>query len=339
MAKILVAMSGGVDSAVSSYLLQLAGHEITGCYMKLFEDEKTHQENIRKVEKIANNLNFNYKVLDLKDDFNKFVYTPFVQTYQQGKTPNPCVLCNRFIKTGALVDFAKELKFDALATGHYIKIKNGLITEADDLSKDQSYFLANIKKETLNFIMFPLGEMKKEDVKKIASEIDFLKEFATQKESSEICFVKDSYVEILKEHIDVDKPGVVLNQNGEKIGTHQGYMHYTIGKRRGFEVFGAHEPHFVLNINPKENQITVGKKEELESSEFFVKDINMFINENSFECGVKVRYRSPKVPCFVEVENDRAKVVLKQPVFGIAAGQLAAFYKDNQVIGGGFIEN
>jgi len=338
MSKILVAMSGGVDSTVTAYKLKEEGHEIEGVYMKLHNDTLAHEENIRKVKKVADFLGIKYHVLDLQEKFNDFVYNPFVNTYKDGLTPNPCVLCNRNIKLGALLDFAKELGMDKLATGHYIQIRDGLLTEAVDDSKDQSYFLANVKKESLDSVLFPLGAMLKEDVKKFASTLEVLQEFSTQKESSEICFVPDTYTDILKQHMDIDKPGNVLNTKGEVVGEHKGYMHYTIGKRKGFTVKGAHDAHYVTAINPKTNEITVGLKEDLNVKEFKVKDINMFIDDKDFECSVKIRYRSPKSECSVHVNGTNASVKLYDDVQGVAAGQMAVFYRDDQVIGGGWIE-
>ena len=338
MAKILVAMSGGVDSTVTAYRLKNRGDEIEGVYMRLHADNLAHDENIRKVKKVADYLGIKYHVLDLQEKFNDFVYNPFVSTYKNGLTPNPCVLCNRNIKLGALLDFAKELGMDKLATGHYIQIQDGLLTEAVDDTKDQSYFLANVKKESLQFVEFPLGGMFKKDVKEFASTIEVLKEFSTQKESSEICFVPDTYTQILEKHMDIDKPGNVLNTKGEVVGEHKGYMHYTIGKRKGFTVNGAHEPHYVVAINAKTNEIVVGLKEDLNVSEFTIKDINMFIEDQNFDCAVKIRYRSPKTQCSVHIEGTNATVKLYDDVQGLAAGQMAVFYRDNQVVGGGWIE-
>lgn len=337
--KILVAMSGGVDSTVSAYTLKKAGHEVEGVYMKLHDDEAYHERNIRKVAKVANYLGIKYHILDLQKEFQKHVYTPFVKNYELGLTPNPCVMCNRFIKLGALVEFAKSLGMDKLATGHYVRLEDGFITEAVDMSKDQSYFLSNVDKKSLEFMLFPLGDKYKEDIKAFAANIEVLKEFSEQKESSEICFVPNTYVEILQKHMNINKPGKVLNTKGEVVGSHQGYMHYTIGKRKGFEVKGAHDPHYVVKINPKENEIVVGLKEELNVNSFSVKDINMFLEEKEFTCSVKIRYRSAKTPCKVKIENNTAQVELLEPVQGLAAGQMAVFYDDKKVIGGGWIEN
>jgi len=336
--KVLVAMSGGVDSTVTAYKLKEEGHEIEGVYMRLHNDNLAHEENIRKVKKVADFLGIKYHVLDLQDKFNDFVYNPFVNTYKDGLTPNPCVLCNRNIKLGALMDFTKELGMDRLATGHYIQLRDGLLTEAVDDTKDQSYFLANVKKESLETILFPLGGMLKVEVKKFASTIEVLQEFSTQKESSEICFVPNTYTEILEKHMDIDIPGKVLNLKGEVVGDHKGYMHYTIGKRKGFTVSGAHDPHYVVSINAAKNEIVVGLKDDLNVSEFKINDINMFIDDKDFDCSVKIRYRSPKSECSVHVDGTNASVKLYDNVQGLAAGQMAVFYRDDQVIGGGWIE-
>ncbi|EAH6236506.1 tRNA 2-thiouridine(34) synthase MnmA [Campylobacter upsaliensis] len=336
--KILVAMSGGVDSTVTAYKLKQAGHEVIGCYMKLHGKPGYHEENIAKVEKVAKFLQIPYHILDLQEDFKAKVYMPFINTYKEGKTPNPCALCNRFIKLGKLLEFAKNLGCEKLATGHYARLENGCIKVAVDESKDQSYFLANADKEALQYLIFPLGEMKKEDVKQFASTIEVLKSFATQKESSEICFVENTYVDVLEQFMDTKIKGEVLDSSGKVVGEHNGYMHYTIGKRRGFEVRGAHEPHFVLKINPKENQIVVGTKEELKTKEFKLENINLFIDKKAFNCEVKIRYRSKSVPCEVLVdENLNAQISLKEPVYGLASGQMAVFYEEDRVIASGFI--
>ncbi len=338
MKKVLVAMSGGVDSTVTAYLLQKEGYEIEGVYMKLHDNPPYHEKNIQNVKKVASYLGINYHILDLGERFNEAVFMPFIETYQKGLTPNPCVLCNRNIKLGALLDFAKERGFDYLATGHYAQIKDGFIIEAVDKSKDQSYFLSYIKKEALNFMMFPLGDkIKEEDIKPLAANIPILSDIAKQKESSEICFVEDTYLDILQQHTNIDMPGDVLDKEGNIIGKHRGYMHYTIGQRKGFTLKVAHDPHYVIDINAHKNQIIVGLRDALDIQKFEVKDLNMFIEEKEFEAYVKIRYRSPKTPCKISIIGEKATISLHQKVQGLAPGQVAVFYDENRVLGSGWI--
>lgn len=353
--KILVAMSGGVDSTVTAYTLLQQGHEVEGCYMKLHDKPNYHEANIAKVEKAAQFLGIKHHILDLQDDFKERVYMPFVASYKAGKTPNPCAWCNRFIKLGKLLEFAKSLNCEKLATGHYARVENGLLKTAFDETKDQSYFLASADKSALSYLIFPLGEKKKEAVKAFAASIKELESFATQKESAEICFVENTYIEVLQQFMPTNVKGSVLDSSGKIIGKHDGYMHYTIGKRRGFEVRGAHEPHFVLKIKPQSNEIVVGLKDELKVSEFELEKINLlvdktFLSENkllqnslnaenfSFKCEVKIRYRSKSTACVVQVlPNLSAKITLLEPVYALASGQMAVFYDKDTVLASGFI--
>jgi len=338
MKKILVALSGGVDSTVVAYLLKQQGFYIEGVYMKLFDDEAYHERNLHNIELVTEFLDINYHILDLQDEFKKEVYDNFIQTYKSGETPNPCVICNRKIKLGKMHEFAMEKGFDFLATGHYAKIEDGNIVSAKDISKDQSYFLSNVKKEVLKTTLFPLGDMLKSDVKNIAKEIDILQTIAKQKESTEICFVPNTYLEILQNHYETYQEGDVIDSSGEVIGHHFGYMRYTVGQRKGFRLKRAHKPHYVLKVIPEKNQIVVGKKEELLQKEFFVKNLNLFkdINDDVLECEVKIRYRSPKARCKLYIKEGR--VVLDKEGSGITPSQVAAFYQDDTVLGSGLIK-
>ena len=323
--------------------------------MKLHGKPNYHEANIAKVEKAAQFLGIKHHILDLQDDFKERVYMPFVASYKAGKTPNPCAWCNRFIKLGKLLEFAKSLNCEKLATGHYARVENGLLKTAFDETKDQSYFLASADKSALSYLIFPLGEKKKEAVKAFAASIKELESFATQKESAEICFVENTYIEVLQQFMPTNVKGSVLDSSGKIIGKHDGYMHYTIGKRRGFEVRGAHEPHFVLKIKPQSNEIVVGLKDELKVSEFELEKINLlvdktFLSENkllqnslnaenfSFKCEVKIRYRSKSTACVVQVlPNLSAKIMLLEPVYALASGQMAVFYDKDTVLASGFI--
>jgi len=231
-----------------------------------------------------------------------------------------------------------ENGFDYLATGHYAKIEDNKIASAKDITKDQSYFLSNVKRDILKSVLFPLGDMLKSEVKEIAKQISILNSIAKQKESSEICFVPESYLDILQNHYETYKEGEVINLNGEVIGHHFGYMRYTIGQRKGFRLKKAHEPHYVLKIIPEKNQIVVGKKDELLQKEFFVKDLNLFekFDKDVLDCEVKIRYRSPKVGCKLYLKEGR--VVLNEKGSGITPSQVAAFYDGDRIIGSGLIK-
>ncbi len=335
--KVLVGMSGGVDSTISAKLLKDDGYRVEGVYMKLHNSPGYHEIHLKRAQKAAAQLHIKLHVLDLQKRFDDNVFFPFIETYKEGRTPNPCALCNRNLKFGAMMEFADSIGADFLATGHYLRHDGTYLMQAEDDSKDQSYFLFYIDKAIVPRLIFPLGERKKSDIKALAASIEGLESFASQAESSEICFVETTYTDILKEHVTVDEVGDVLDTKGNIVGTHKGYMHYTIGKRKGFTVHGAHDPHYVLKILPQTNQIVVGKREELDTRNVTLAHLNMFDARTDFEATVKLRYRSRSVPCSVKIDGDHARVELKEPVYGVASGQAAVFYEGNKVLGGGWI--
>ncbi len=335
--KVLLGMSGGVDSTVTALLLQEQGYEVEGVYMIMHALDELNEENIKKAKKVADFLGIKLHIHNIQEQFKKEIYDYFVSSYKKGLTPNPCVVCNRKIKFGEMVAFADTLGIEKIATGHYVKVQDGFIYKAKDLNKDQSYFLAEVKKEVLSRVITPLGMWLKDDVKKYASNIEVLQEFATQKESSEVCFVPNSYVEILEKHFPTNQEGVVKDIEGNIVGNHKGYMHYTIGKRRGFFVKGAHEPHYVIDIDAKENALVVAPKPYLAKRKIKIANINLFTNQNEFNATIKVRYRTAGVEGKVIIDGESGIIELDDDVFGVAKGQFAVFYDNDKLLGGGEI--
>ncbi|WP_163532185.1 tRNA 2-thiouridine(34) synthase MnmA [Helicobacter suis] len=340
--KIAVLMSGGVDSSYSAYLLKQAGHDLLGLYLKLHGKEEKHAMYIKNCQEVASFLDIPFEVVDLQEPFKKQVYEVFIDTYKNGQTPNPCALCNPLMKFGLGLEFALNRGCEKVATGHYarlMRIQGVLrIQEAFDLSKDQSYFLYALPQRAIDALIFPLGALLKSEIKPKALEVmPFLGSLQTYKESQEICFVEGSYIDTLKQHTNVDQKGLVRNLKGEVVGTHKGYMHYTIGKRKGFTVQGAHTPHFVVGIHAKTNEIIVGQKEDL--AIFTLEAENKSLPSN-FKTGtymVKVRYRSTPTKAQITLNHQTIYATFEEPVYGVALGQALVVYEKDCVLGGGVI--
>ncbi|MEY4505141.1 MAG: tRNA (5-methylaminomethyl-2-thiouridylate)-methyltransferase [Pseudomonadota bacterium] len=330
--KVLVAASGGVDSSMSAKKLKDSGYKVTAIYAKMHGHEEKHESNIANIKKVADFLKIDFIILNLQERFEQEVIKPFTDSYLHGQTPNPCVLCNRTIKFGELIDFALKNGFDYLATGHYAKTDGKFMYEAKDKKKDQSYFLYGIKPENLPRLLFPLQDIIKEELKAEAATIPEFANLSTQKESSEICFVENNYIEVLDFYgAEVENPGDVLDANGNVIGKHKGYLQYTIGQRKGFDAPRLQTPHYVVDVNPQTNQIVVAEREHLGSMEFTLASENWF--EKPKNATVKIRYQSAKIEC----EIDGNLVKLKEPAFAITSGQSAVFYDGEKVLGGGVI--
>lgn len=341
--KVALLMSGGVDSSYCAHLLQSQGHEVLGIYLKLHAKEKKHEIYISNCQEVAKNLGITFEVLDLQEEFKRDVYDDFINSYKQGRTPNPCAICNPQMKFGIGLKRALELGCESIATGHYAQIVeyNGIkrIAKARDESKDQSYFLYALPQEAIDRIIFPLGTLYKEDIKKTALTLmPFLGTLQSYKESQEICFVEESYIDILKLHENVEVEGIVRNTKGDIIGKHKGYMHYTIGKRKGFSVFGAHTPHYVKAIHPASNEIIVGTKEELAIDSIKVRNKSLPLSLSGGIYDVKVRYRSTPIKARIDIEDGIITATLLESAYGVAQGQAFVVYDGDCVLGGGVIE-
>jgi tRNA-specific 2-thiouridylase len=334
--RVLVGVSGGVDSGVTAYLLKRQGYEVIGVYLKMHKGVD-HASNLRRVEELAQQVGFPFFVEDVTELFEQEVYNYFVESYRKGVTPNPCAMCNIKVKFGILEELMKKYGAELAATGHYVRTDGQFLYEAVDKKKDQSYFLFGIEKKLLPRLLFPLGELTKKEVKKIADQAG-LKQLVSQRESQDICFIETTYLDILRLHFNPDRPGGVYNRYGKKVGVHKGYPHYTIGQRRGFKLFKAHHPHYVVAIDPIKNRLIVGGKEELQKRRLFLKGVNLFVEEKEFWGEVKVRYRAPKVKGFIKMESrSKGVVFLQEPAVAVAKGQAAVFYEGEKVLGGGWI--
>ncbi|TLD80674.1 tRNA 2-thiouridine(34) synthase MnmA [Helicobacter sp. MIT 11-5569] len=346
MKKVLLLMSGGVDSSYCAYLLQKQGYLVYGVYLKLHDKEEKHAYFVRNIQKCAQHLNIEYSIIDEHELFKAKVYDYFVESYKKGLTPNPCAMCNPFVKFGIAFDLADKMGFDYVATGHYAQVKEGRIAQGADIHKDQSYFLFGLKQEWIPRIIFPLGDKIKEEIKPVAlKELSWLGTLETYKDSQEICFVENSYIDVLNKHYATEVKGDVLDAQGNVIGTHKGYMQYTIGKRKGFTIQGALTPHYVLKINPQNNTIVVGDKESLATKEVRAANFSLskeyFKGDNPLECEVKIRYKSHKAKAKIKlIEEEKKEVIvahLEEPVYGVASGQALVLYEGSKVLGGGFI--
>ena len=352
-----MAMSGGIDSTMASLILHEQGYEVIGLTMKTWDYESSggskketgccSLDSINDARQLAVDCGFPHTILDIRKEFGDFIIDNFVDEYIAGCTPNPCVLCNTHIKWEALLKRADMLNCKYIATGHYAQIyeKNGryIVSKGLDESKDQSYVLWGVKQEFLKRTIFPIGKYHKRDIKQMALNRGY-KALAEKNESYEICFIPDNdYRSFLKRRVegleDKVKGGNFITTDGETVGTHDGYPFYTIGQRKLGMSLGPN-PTYVVGINPEENTVVVGTKEDLQKQEMFIRDVNYLKYthiKDGMICVVKVRYKHKGEMATITNEGDNLKVLFHKKVPGIAPGQSAAIYEGDDLIAGGFI--
>ena len=339
---VVIGMSGGVDSSVAACLLKEEGKEVIGATMLLLDDKKTKQA-IEDAKNICKKLGIKHYIFDLRKEFKKEVIDNFIEAYKSGKTPNPCVNCNKYFKFGLFYQKAKELGADYIATGHYAKIKNNRLVMSDVTEKDQSYFLCQIDKEILPHILFPLNKYKsKEEIRNLAR--TFQLPVSEKKDSQEICFIpKDDYKLFLKDKNINKKEGNIILTDKTILGKHQGLYQYTIGQRKGLNI-SYKEPLYVIKIDTKTNSLIVGKNKELFKQELFANNMNYLIEKEEFnntKLFAKIRSRGEleEVESVTEEENNRIHVIFKNKLRAITPGQLIVFYNEKkECLGGAYIE-
>ena len=352
--KVVVAMSGGVDSSVVAGLMKEQGYNVTGITLKLYDDSKTSisgrqccaGRDIIDAKRVSETLNIDHKILYYQKKFKTEVIDSFIDSYVAGETPIPCVQCNQTVKFRDLFKYAKDLHADALVTGHYVSRiqKNGHANmyRAKDRNRDQSYFLFSTSQEQLDFLRFPLGQIDKSETRSIAQKLKL--NVADKPDSQDICFVPNGdYSSVIKKfRPESFKPGKILDISGNKIGEHEGIINYTIGQRKGIKI-PDEKPLYVININSDTNTIIVGAKKFLEIKEIKLRDLNLLGDKQDFEnlIYIKVRSTGRLLKAKITVLNDTAKVEILESETGISPGQACVFYsKDDygdKVLGGGWI--
>tara|TARA_Y200000002_G_scaffold337714_1_gene306631 strand:- start:100 stop:1239 length:1140 start_codon:yes stop_codon:yes gene_type:complete len=352
--KIVVAMSGGVDSSVVAGLMKEEGYDVTGITLKLYDDTKQSKEgrqccagqDILDAKRVSENLNINHKILFYQKKFKTEVIDSFIDSYSAGETPIPCVQCNQTVKFRDLFKYAKDLKADALITGHYVsRVQiNGHASmyRAKDQNRDQSYFLFSTTQEQLDYLRFPLGEIDKSETRLIAKKLKLA--VASKPDSQDICFVPNGdYASVIKKfRPESFKPGKILDLQGKEIGQHEGIINYTIGQRKGIKI-SSHDPLYVVNIDADKNIIFVGSKECLEVNKINLRNLNILGSKKELDeiINIKVRSTGKLLKAKIKILETSADVEILDKETGISPGQACVFYsKDNfgdKLLGGGWI--
>ena len=354
MTKVVVGMSGGVDSSVVACLLKEQGYDVIGLFMHNWEEDDdngvcTSVNDYEDVKRVCNKIGIPYFSVNFAKEYLDRVFKYFLEEYEKGRTPNPDVLCNREIKFGPFLEYARSLGADYIATGHYAKVmrKDGYtyLQKAKDTNKDQTYFLNQLNQEQLKNVLFPLGDMVKPDVRKIAEKYGL--STAEKKDSTGICFIGERrFRQFLKSYIPCNR-GDIIDLNGNKVGEHEGVIYYTLGQRKGLNIGGKSDGNgkrwFVVDKDVKANKLIVsqGEPSELFSNGLIIYKVNWIPKEpevREFECFAKFRYRQPDQRVRVKIENDRVVVNFIEKQRAVTPGQYVVFYDEVNCLGGGVIE-
>jgi len=340
--RVVVAMSGGVDSSVSAVLLKRAGFDVIGIMMKFWKDDSDGKNRCCSVESeklarlVTEQIGIPFYVVNVEKEFKKKVVDYFLRDYKRGHTPNPCVVCNKEIKFGFLIKKALSLGADFVATGHYCQFKNGKLLKGADKEKDQSYFLWQLSQKQLSRVLFPVGGYTKIEVRKLAKKFNLPS--AETPESQEVCFIQDETNNFLKKYLKT-KPGEIIDMAGKKLGEHQGLWFYTIGQRRGLEI--PQGPWYVIGKDFKNNILVVSKNQkDLQKEELVAGNVNWISPQKlPMNAEVKIRYRSKLAKAkILNNGKSKVKIIFKTPQKSITSGQSAVFYKGKELLGGGVIE-
>ena len=352
--RVLVGMSGGIDSSATCIMLQEQGYEVVGVTMRTWDvasafssPEQEEPDFILEVRALAERLGTEHHVADVREEFKQVIVKYFIDEYMQGRTPNPCVMCNPLFKERLLCEWADKTGCAWISTGHYCRLEerngNRYIVAGDDMTKDQSYFLWRLPQEILRRFLFPLGNYTKQEVREYLKEKGFEAK-AKGGESMEVCFIEGDYRDFLRQQCpDIDTqigPGYFVDSKGVKIGQHKGFPYYTIGQRKGLGIALGHPAH-VLRINAEKNTVMLGTADELKAEYMLVEDVMITDMKELLECPnltVRIRYRSKPIPCQVHsLEDNRMLVRFLGEASAVAPGQSAVFYDGQRVLGGAFI--